>query len=80
MACKLYLYWCCIFPPHPMMMLMVVMIIFICDQREECFHQIKVVDPAHHHQHLVNVVWSFFLLTVMGMLVAAGFVPMHMQT
>lgn len=39
-----------------MMMLMVVMFIFVCDQREGCFHHIKEVDPADHHQHLVNIV------------------------
>lgn len=47
------------------MVLMMVMIFFIRDQRKDCFHQIKVVDPADHYQHLVNVVWSFFIVTVM---------------
>lgn len=50
-----------------MMMLMMVMIIFsfiICDEREDCFHQVKVVDPGHHYHHLVDVLWRFFLVTV----------------
>lgn len=54
-----------IFSSYPMMMLMVVMIVFKCDQREDRFHQVKVVDPGNHHQHLVNVVWDFHIVTVM---------------
>lgn len=44
------------------MVLMMVMAIFVRDQREDRFHQIKEVDPADHHQHLVNVVWSPFVV------------------
>lgn len=52
---------------HPMMMLMVVVmiLIFICDDREDFFHEIKEVDPADHHQHLGNVVRNSFMVTVM---------------
>lgn len=38
---------CC--SSHPMM----VMVMITCDQREDRFHQVKGVDPSHHHQHLV---------------------------
>lgn len=50
---------------HRMVMLMMVVIVFVCDQREDCFHQVKVVDTSHHYQHLVYVVWCFVL--VIGM-------------
>lgn len=46
------------------MMLIMMMIVFICDYREDCFHQVKVVDPGQQHQHLVNVNWNFWLLVI----------------
>lgn len=56
-----------VYNSHHMMMLMVVVmiLIFICDERKYFFHEIKVVDPADHHQHLENVVRNFFMVTVM---------------
>lgn len=47
-----------------MMVLMMVSVFFIRDQREDRFHQVKIVNPSHHHQHLVDVVWDFLLVCV----------------
>ena len=50
------------------------------DDREDGFHQIKGVDPSHHHQQLVNVVWRSLLVVVMRVIDAAGVVRVQMQT
>lgn len=50
-----------------MMVLMVVMFIFICDEREDCLHQIKEVDRPNHYQHLVKIVWRSLVMTVVIM-------------
>lgn len=44
-----------------MMLMMVMIVVFICDQREDCFHQVEVVDPGNQHQHFINIVWDFFV-------------------
>lgn len=46
------------------MMLMVVAILLVGDQGEESLHQVKDVDAAQHHQHLVYVVGDSFLMVV----------------
>lgn len=57
---------------------MVLMVaVFVGDQGEERLHQVKDVNPANHHQHLVKVIWSFSLVVV---IVVAGFVRVHVQT
>lgn len=50
------------------------------EQREDGLHQIKGVDPAHHHQQLVKVVWGPLLVVVVGVVDAAGVVRVQMQT
>lgn len=47
-----------------MMMLILVMTVFVRDHREYRLHQVEVVDPAQQHQHLVNVLWNFWLLVI----------------
>lgn len=52
----------------------------IGDEREDCFHQIKGVDPAHHHQQLINVVWRSFLVVVMCVIDAGDVIGVQVQT
>lgn len=63
---------------HRVMVLMVLVVaVFVGDQGEERLQQVKEINPANHHQHLVNVIRSFFLVVVS---VVAGFVRVHVQT
>lgn len=66
MMCVMLIVICAgmVFFAYPMVMLMMVKILFLCDKREDCFHQVKVVDPSHQYQHLVYVVWRSFLMAV----------------
>lgn len=45
-----------------MMVLMMVVTFFVCDQCEDCLHQVKVINPSYQNQHLVNVVRSFLVI------------------
>lgn len=47
-----------------MVLMMVMLLMFIFDEREDGLHQVKIIDPSHHHQHLVYVVWSFLVVAV----------------
>lgn len=49
-------------------------------EREDAFHQIKGVDPAHHHQQLENVVRRSLLVVVMCVTDAGAVIRVQVQT
>lgn len=52
----------------------------VADDCEDWFHDKKGVDPSHHHQQLVDVVWRSLLVVVMCVILTGGVIWVHMQT